>query len=155
MILRIMECKFLSFSQIDFDGFSVRSNISLYSVHLLRYITLVICSHKVFFDTNLFSNLHSNYTREQAELLFTVLANTRSTAGIANAITQELNTLPLNLLSDPERYGMMFKIIVFILALLSSLHGTIILLTLQMGARPGLIKLLKGLAYTSAGMNQR
>ena len=61
---------------------------------------------KGLFDIHLFSNLHSNRTSEQAELLFTVLANTLSTAGIANAITQELNTLPLNLLSEPERYGM-------------------------------------------------
>ena len=104
-----MYTNFLSFSQIDFDGFSGRSNVSLYSVHLLRYITVVICSQKRPFDISLFSNLHSNHTSEQAELLFTVLTNTRSTAGIADAITQELNTLPLNLLSEPERYGMTVK----------------------------------------------
>jgi len=52
-----------------------------------------------------FSNLHSNYTSEQAEVLFTVLSSARTTAGIADAITQELHTLPLNLLSEPERYG--------------------------------------------------
>ena len=62
-------------------------------------------------QANLFSNLYSNYTSEQAELLFTVLSSTRTTAGIADAITQELRTFPLNLLSEPERYGMILMLL--------------------------------------------
>ena len=64
-----------------------------------------------YINSFVFSNLHSNYTSEQAEVLFTVLSRTHTTAGIANAITQELHTLPLNLLSEPERYGMILMLL--------------------------------------------
>jgi len=135
-------------------------HISLYSVHLLRYVILVtFVANNVLLvpmQANLFSNLCSNYTSEQAEVLFTVLSSTRTTAGIANAITQELRTLPLNLLSEPERYGMILVLLHIVLCCHILLFiDTIVYLTLQMGARPGLIKLLKGLAYASAGMNQK
>jgi len=85
-------------TEIAFDGFmnSGSSHISLYSVHLLN-----------------------NYTSEQAEVLFTVLSSTHTTAGIANAITQELRTLPLNLLSEPERYGMILVLLHIVLSVTS------------------------------------
>ena len=88
-------------------------------------------------------------------MLFTVLSSTRTTAGIANAITQELRTLPLNLLSEPERYGMILVLLHIVLCHILLFVDTIVYLNLQMGASPGMIRLLKGLAYTSAGMNQK
>jgi len=95
------------------------SHISLYSVHLLRYVILVIFAASnvllVPMQANLFSNFCSNYTSEQAEVLFTVLSSTHTTAGIADAITQELRTLPLNLLSEPERYGMIIVLLHIVL----------------------------------------
>jgi len=131
-------------------------HISLYSVHLLRYVILVtFVANNVLLvpmQANLFSNLCSNYTSEQAEVLFTVLSSTRTTAGIANAITQELRTLPLNLLSEPERYGMILVLLHIVLRCHILLFiDTIVYLTLQMGARPGLIKLLKGLKFSVRG----
>ena len=141
--------------QIAFDGF-LSTNLSLYSVHLLRCV--IFAANIVLLvplQTHLLSNFCSNFTSEQAEVLFTVLSSTRTTAGIANAITQELRTLPLNLLSEPERYGMILVLLHIVLCHILLFVDTIVYLNLQMGASPGMIRLLKGLAYTSAGMNQK
>ena len=49
--------------------------------------------------------LYSNSSSKCGELLFTVIANSQTTAEIPEVIAQELRILSLNLLSKPQRYG--------------------------------------------------
>ena len=49
--------------------------------------------------------LYSNSSSKWGELLFTVIANSQTTAEIPQVIAQELRILSLNLLSKPQRYG--------------------------------------------------